>query len=351
MSNRRFVILTEDYTGDPVCAKTAACVIRYCPDEVVALLDRSQQGRRSGELLGVGDVPIVGRLADAPSADALLIGIANPGGVLPPSWHSAIAEAIERGMDVYSGMHDFLADDQSLAEAAQRRQVRLVDIRNHRLQRIARGEGLRKDCLRIHTIGQDCSVGKMVTSLTVTNALKQRGIDAKFAATGQTGIVIEGDGYPIDCMVADFVSGAAEQLVLDHQHHDVLIIEGQGSLAHPSYSGVTLGLLHGCRPHGMILCYEVGRKTALGLDHVPLPPLSQIKHLYETMAGIFQPSRVISIAMNSRSLTDQQAQQERTRIADEFGLPVCDVVREGPDALVEAVLGLKRERDKVPVGE
>jgi uncharacterized NAD-dependent epimerase/dehydratase family protein len=221
-----------------------------------------------------------------------------------------------------------------------------VDIRNHRLQRIARYEGLRDDCLRIHTVGQDCSVGKMVTSLTVTNALKQRGVDAKFAATGQTGIIVEGDGYPIDCMVADFVSGAAEQLVLDHQHHDVLIIEGQGSLAHPSYSGVTLGLLHGCQPHGMILCYEVGRRTALGLDHLLLPPLSQIKHLYEVMAGVFRPSQVIGIAMNSRRLTDRQAQQERERIASEFGLPVCDVVREGPDELVEAVLRLKQERNR-----
>jgi uncharacterized NAD-dependent epimerase/dehydratase family protein len=186
----------------------------------------------------------------------------------------------------------------------------------------------------------------MVTSLEVTNALKQRGVDAKFAATGQTGIVVEGDGYPIDCMVADFVSGVAEQLVMDHQDHDVLIVEGQGSLVHPSYSGVTLGLLHGCRPHGMILCYEVGRKTALGLDHVPLLPLSQVIQLYETMAGIFQPSRVVGIAMNSRSLSEQAARQERTRVEDEFGLPVCDVIREGPGELVEAVLQLKQERDR-----
>jgi uncharacterized NAD-dependent epimerase/dehydratase family protein len=344
MNNRRFVILTEDYTSDPVRAKTAACVIRYCPDEVVALLDRSQQGRTSRELLGVGDVPIVGSLADAPSARALLIGIANPGGVLPPTWRAAIAEAIQRGMDVYSGMHDFLADDEQLAEAARRNNVRLVDIRNHRLQRIARCEGLRENCLRIHTVGQDCSVGKMVTSLEVTNALKRRGIDAKFAATGQTGIVVEGDGYPIDCMVADFVSGAAEQLVLDHQHHDVLIIEGQGSLAHPSYSGVTLGLLHGCQPHGMILCYEVGRRTALGLDHVPLPQLSRMIQLYETMASVFQPCQVIGIAMNGRGLDDRQARHERSRTADEFGLPVCDVLRDGPDELAEAILRLKQQR-------
>jgi uncharacterized NAD-dependent epimerase/dehydratase family protein len=344
MPNRQFIILTEGYTDDVVRAKTACCVIRYCPDEVVALLDSTRAGRTSGELMGVGDVPIVGRLDEAPQARTLLVGVANPGGLLPPAWHAVIVQAIERGMDVVSGMHEFLADDPQLAAAAQRSGARLVDVRNHRLQRIARGEGLREQCLRIHTIGHDCSVGKMVTSVELTRGLQARGVDAKFAATGQTGIVVEGDGYPIDCMVADFVSGAAEQLVLDHQQHEVLVVEGQGSLVHPSYSGVTLGLLHGCCPHGMILCYEPNRPAALGLDHVALPPLDQIIHLYETMAGIWAPSPVIGIAMNSRKMTDEQAAEERARTRERFGLPVCDVLRHGPDELVDAVLRLQQRR-------
>jgi uncharacterized NAD-dependent epimerase/dehydratase family protein len=226
-------------------------------------------------------------------------------------------------------------------------QVRLIDVRNNRLTRIARGEGLREDCLRIHTVGHDCSCGKMVVSVELTNALKAHGYDAKFAATGQTGIVVEGDGYPIDCMVADFISGAAEQLILDHQHHDIVVVEGQGSLFHPSYSGVTLGLLHGCQPHGMILCYEVGRTYPLGLEHITLPPLSTVRRLYEIAAATRQPCPVIGIAMNSRLLTATEAETERKEMERLFGLPVCDVFRHGPDALADAVLRLKAARDKL----
>lgn len=287
---RRLVIITEGQTN-PIIAKTAACLIRYRPEEVVALLDSTQRGRTSGELLGVGSTPIVGSLDEVPDANTLLIGIAGPGGRIPPEFRPTIVAAIQRGMDVVSGMHDFLNDDPEFARAAAQQQVRLWDVRNNRHRRIARALTLREECLRILTVGHDCSCGKMVTAVEVTRALQQRGIDAKFGATGQTGIMVEGDGYPIDCMIADFVSGAAEQLVLDHQHHDVLLIEGQGSLAHPSYSGVTLGLLHGSQPHGLLLCYEVGRTTALGLPHVQLPPLAVIKELNEKLASLWHPDR------------------------------------------------------------
>jgi len=343
--NRRFIILTEGHT-EPVTAKTASCVIRFCPDEVVALLDATQQGKSSKDLLEVGDIPVVGCLADAPDANTLLIGIANSGGIMPPAWRELIHEAIGRGMDIVSGMHDFLADDREFSRAARRSDVRLIDVRDNRLKRIARGEGLRDGCLRIHTVGHDCSVGKMVTSFEITRGLKDRGCDAKFAATGQTGIVVEGDGYPIDCMVADFVSGAAEQLVLDHQNHDIVVVEGQGSLVHPSYSGVTLGLLHGCQPHGLIFCYEPGRTSPLGLKHVALPPLAQIVELYEKAASVLNPCRVIGFSLNSRKLTPEQAEEERDRMRDEFGVPVCDIFRHGPDDLVDAVQQLRSERHK-----
>jgi len=342
MSDRRFVILTEGHSN-PVTAKTACCVIRYCPEQVVALLDADQQGKRSSDLLSVGDVPVVGSLAEAADANALLIGIAPPGGRLPPAWRELIHQAIARGMDVVSGMHEFLNDDPEFARAAKETGARLVEVRNTRLTQIAQGNGLREDCLRIHTVGHDCSVGKMVTAYELTRGLKDRGRDAKFAATGQTGIVIEGEGYPIDCMVADFVSGAAEQLVLDNQHHDIVVVEGQGSLVHPSYSGVTLSLLHGCQPHGMIMCYEAGRTRPLGLDHLSLPPLGHIIQMYESLASVRGPSRVIGIAMNSRTLTSGQADVERERARDEFGLPVCDIFRHGVDELVDAVLQLKAQ--------
>jgi uncharacterized NAD-dependent epimerase/dehydratase family protein len=287
---------------------------------------------------------VIGSLADAPDANALLIGIAPPGGRLPAPWRRLIHDAIDRGMDVVSGMHEFLNDDPEFAHAAAESDVRLVDIRNNRMTEIARGKDLREDCLRIHTVGHDCSIGKMVTAYELTRGLNDRGLNAKFAATGQTGIVVEGDGYPVDCMVADFVSGAAERLVLDNQHHDVVVVEGQGSLVHPSYSGVTLGLLHGCQPHGMIMCYEVGRTCPHGLDHLSLPPLGHIIQMYETMASLWRPCQVIGIAINSRTLTPEQAEEERERARDEFGVPVCDIFRHGIDDLVDAVIQLKDKR-------
>jgi uncharacterized NAD-dependent epimerase/dehydratase family protein len=341
--SRKFVILTAGQTN-PVTAKTAACVIRYRRQEVVALLDDTQRGRTSGELLGVGDVPVVGSLDEAPGANTLLIGIAAAGGRIPPAWRSLILAAIQRGMDIVSGMHEFLADDPEFSQAAAERQVRLWDVRNNRLRCIARGVGLRDECLRILTVGHDCSCGKMVTTVEVTLGLQRRGVDAKFGATGQTGIIVEGDGYPIDCMVADFVSGAAEQLVLDHQQHEVLLIEGQGSLAHPSFSGVTLGLLHGCQPHGLLLCYEAGRTAIHHLEHFPLPSLARFRAWNESLGGIWRPCPVIGIAMNSRRLSAAEAEAERRRVRDELGVPVCDVLRHGPDELVDAVLGLQQSR-------
>ena len=208
----------------------------------MALLDRTQCGKTSGELLGVGDVPVVGSLEEAPSANTLLIGIANPGGKIPPLWRTIILAAIQRGLDVVSRDARVPGRRSGVRRRRPRRSsVRLWDVRKNRCRSVARGLGLREECLRMLTVGHDCSCGKMVTAVEVTKALRRRGVDAKFGATGQTGIIVEGDGYPIDCMVADFVSGAAEQLVLDHQHHAMLLIEGQGSLTHPSYSGRDAG--------------------------------------------------------------------------------------------------------------
>ena len=212
--SQQLVILTEGYS-DPHTAKTACSVIRYRPSDVVAVLDSTQRGMTAQQLLGVGgDIPVVGSLDEAAGANTLLIGIAPPGGKVPRPWRPVILEAIRRGMDVVSGLHDFLSDDDEFAAAAPRHGVQLIDVRRNKEKEIARRTGLRDDCLRIHTVGHDCSVGKMVTSIEVTNELKRRGHDAKFLASGQTGIMVEGDGVPVDCVVADFVSGAIERLIL-----------------------------------------------------------------------------------------------------------------------------------------
>jgi uncharacterized NAD-dependent epimerase/dehydratase family protein len=346
--SRSFVVLTEGHSN-PHTAKTACSVIRYRRHEVVAVLDSTHAGRTTQELLGAGgDLPFIASLDEAPQANGLLIGIAPPGGKIPPEWRRIILQAIRRGMDIVSGLHDFLSNDPEFAAAAAQAGVQLVDVRKNEERNIARRVGLRKDCLRVHTVGHDCSVGKMVTAIEITNGLKDAGLRAKFVATGQTGIMVEGDGCPIDCVVADFVSGAAEQLVLNNQHHDILLVEGQGSLVHPSYSSVTLGLLHGCLPHALILCYEVGRTQVTGVEHVAIPPLAEIKRLNEVMCHVFLPTQVIGISMNSRLVSAGEAEAERKRVRDEFGLPVCDVFRDGPQELVRAVM---RFRDEQPWSE
>lgn len=336
-SSRRLIVLTEGHS-EPITAKTAASVLRYRPEDVVALLDTSQVGKTANELLGVGgEIPVVGSLDAAPDANALMLGIAPPGGRIPDAWRSVILGAINRGMNVVSGLHDFLSADAEFSKAAAEKGVQLIDVRKNNERDVANRQNIREECLRIHTVGQDCSLGKMLVALELSNALQRTGVNSKFVATGQTGILIEGDGAPIDCVVADFVSGAVEKLILANQHHDVMLIEGQGSLAHPRYSGVTLSLLHGCMPHGMVMCYEVGRKNVNGMEHVPLHSLSKLVEVYETMANLMGPSKVIGIAMNSSFVSADEADREREKVRSELGLPVCDVIRHGPQELVQAI--------------
>lgn len=341
--SRRIVILTDGHTN-PTTAKTATCVVRYKPADVVALLDTTQVGKTSGELLGVGgNTPIVASLADAPSANTLLIGIAPSGGKLPAAWRKIILEAIERGMSIVSGLHDFLSNDTEFVAAAAKRRVEIHDVRKNSERDVANRLNIRDDCLRIHTVGQDCSVGKMLASVEITNALKARGEDAKFIATGQTGIMVEGDGVPIDCVVSDFVNGAIEKQILAQQHHNILVIEGQGSISHPRYSAVTCGLLHGCMPHGLIMVYEAGRRKVYGMDYIDLKPLDELVKAYEAFGSLAMPTRVIGFAINTRQLSPEEAEAERKRVKQEFGLPACDVIRHGSDELVDAVLRLRQE--------
>lgn len=345
----KIVILTEGRT-EPISGKTAFCVVRYRGRDVVALLDSTQAGKTAGDVLGVGEaLPIIASLDQAPEANTLLIGVASAGGKIPADWHEIILGAIARGMDVISGLHEFLTSNARFVAAAAEHGVQLVDIRKNDERDVADGKGFRADCVRVQTVGQDCSVGKMVASVELTQALKRAGHDAKFIATGQTGIMVEGDGCPVDCVVSDFVNGAVEKLVRRHEHRDYLIVEGQGSLAHPRYSPVTLGLLHGARPQGMVLCYEAARPHLHGMPHVPLTPLDQLRDAYQITAGLVAPSRVIAVAANTRRLSPREAQQECERIEQWLGVPACDVYRDGAGKLVEAVLQLRRDLQRQTV--
>jgi len=337
---RRMVILVDGHT-DPCTAKTAVGVIRYRSEEVVAVLDRDGAGRTSGQLLGVGGaIPVVASLADAPAANTLLLGIAPPGGKIPAHWRRIVLEAIGRGMTVVSGLHDFLADDPEFSQAAARHGATLVDLRHNDEHDVAQRRGIRADCLRIHTIANDCNSGKMVVAVEVAQGLQQAGVDAAFVATGQTGILVAGSGCAVDRVTSDYDAGAAEKLVLANQYHQVIVVEGQGSPSHPRYSGVTLSLLHGTMPHGLIACYELGRKAVFGMPDVPLPSLRKLIEFYETAASIMHPCRVIGVAVNGMKFSDADVAAECARVEDKFQLPTCDVIRHGPGKLVEAVRGM-----------
>lgn len=339
---RRIILLTDGFST-PFLAKTAISLLRYRQNDIVAILDSTKANATADELFSAGgDIPVVS-VTDGLNADALFIGIAPPGGKLPEPWQSIVMDALRKGIDVVSGLHDFLSDDEDFSRVAKENHCRLIDVRRNNERSTAKCHPFRKGSLRIHTVGHDCSVGKMVVALEVQRDLAERQIDANFVATGQTGIMICGDGVPIDCVVSDFVNGAAEALVKRHEHHDVLLIEGQGCISHPSFSAVTLGLLHGCAPDGLIFCYEVGRVMAKGLDNIPLLPNRTLIDAYQTNASLRHPCRVIGIAMNSRHVSAEEAAFERRRVQQEFGLPVCDVYRDGAKDLADGVIELQKE--------
>ncbi len=340
--SRKMLILTDGHY-DSHAAKTAICVVRYRPEEVVAVLDRDLAGKTCGQVMGTGgEIPFVGSLTDAPQASTLLIGIAPPGGKIPEPWRPIVLEAIARKLNVVSGLHEFLKDDAQFAAAAREHGVELVDVRDNQQRDVASGRPYRDECLRIHTVANDCSCGKMVTSVEIAQGLNRAGVDTAFVATGQTGIVVAGDGIPVDRVITDFVSGAAEKLVCDNEHHDAMVIEGQGSLYHPRYSGVTFGLLHGVRPHGLIYCYEMGRRAISDMTHVEFPPHEKVIEFYETCANVMHPARVIGVAVNGQHFAADEVAAECDRVGRELGLPTCDVIRHGPDRLVEAVMQLKQ---------
>lgn len=344
MSVPRHLILAD---GDfsPLLSKTANSVIRYQPDRVVAVLDSTKAGQTVQQVLGYGgEIPIVATMREglALGADSVLIGIAPVGGGLPGTWHAWIREAIEGGCDVVSGLHTFLADDPVLAAAAREAGTRIHDIRKPPANLpVASGLARDLDALVVLAVGTDCNVGKMTAQLQLVDGLNARGLRTRFVATGQTGIMIEGWGIAVDAVVADFIAGAAEQItVKGAEGADIVLVEGQGSINHPGYSGVTLGLLHGSTPDVMILCHQASRKhigdyrKAAWLE---LPPLREYVHQYEAMANLVHPSRVVGIALNTYDLSEDEARAACAQATAETGLPATDPVRFDATPLLDAL--------------
>jgi uncharacterized NAD-dependent epimerase/dehydratase family protein len=345
-TTHRFLIIADGQFG-PMTSKTANCCIRYMPERIVGVLDRVHAGKTAQDVLGFGGtIPVVGDFERglALRASAVLIGIAPTGGRLPPEWRGWLSTAIERGLEIWSGLHTFIGDDPELGQLARERGVRIIDARKPPPNLpVADGRAADVEAYVVHTVGSDCNVGKMTAQVELRNALVQRGHRTRFVATGQTGIFLEGWGIAVDAVVADFIAGAAETLVLEAaKDADIILVEGQGSLIHPGYSGVTLGLLHGSCPDALILCHQATRHY-IGDYHgrepwVKIPPLAELVEIYERAAAPVHPTRVIGICLNTFDLTDAQAQDAIARAAAGTGLPASDPVRFGPGPLAEAIV-------------
>jgi D-glutamate N-acetyltransferase len=340
VSSTKYLILAEGFSGDPHYGKTMRGVLRYRREDVVAILDTTRQAGDKE-----GGVPVVQSVVDSLEykPNTALVGVATQGGRFPPAWIELIRECIEHRLDIENGLHVFLSEDPNLEELAHRYGVELRDLRRPpRDLSTATGANLQVPATIVLTVGSDCAIGKMTVALELDREARARGIESVFVPTGQTGIAIAGWGIAVDAVVADFIAGAAEQLVVEGHERggELLWVEGQGSLLHPVYSGVTLGLYHGSAPHLLVLCHESGRdeiEGAGGGPH-PIPPLSELVELHERMALPARPARVAAIALNTRSLDDDNARAAIAAAEAETGLPADDPVRFGAGKIVDAVL-------------
>jgi uncharacterized NAD-dependent epimerase/dehydratase family protein len=338
---RRMVVLA-DGCFSPLGAKTAACLVRYAADEVVAVIDASRAPSNAREAIGFGgDIPVVASLREALplKPNALVFGTAPRGGMLAAADRAAAVEAIGNGLHVVNGMHRFLNDDPELASLAARAGVVLWDVRRPPDDLgVASGNGC-PSCPVVFTVGSDCNTGKMTAGMEIHRALRRGGVRAGFAASGQTGIMITGAGIPVDRVVADFIGGATERLLLETAPgNDVVILEGQGSILHPGYAGVTFGMIAGALPRGYILCHQPTRTAIRGYE-VPIPPLAELASLYEEAISGIRRIPVIGVALNTFDLDDERARRAVEAAERETGLPAADPVRFGADALVGAIRG------------
>jgi uncharacterized NAD-dependent epimerase/dehydratase family protein len=333
---KRYLVLAEGYSGDDHYGKTTYGVIRYGADPVVAVLDSERVGET------VEGVPVVGSVADALpyGPTTALVGVAVAGGRLPPVWRGILREAVEAGLHVEAGMHEFLADDAELAALAREHGVELRDYRRPPADlSVPSGENLAHAASVVLTVGSDCAVGKKTVAVELDRAARARGLRSVFVPTGQTGIMIAGWGIAVDAVVSDFLAGAAERLVVEGATRgDLLFVEGQGSIVHPQFSGVTLGLYHGAAPHALVLVHRAGDTEIEGVAGHPIPPLPQLVDLYERLALPARPAGVAAIALNTGRLDEGAALEAVSQVAEETGLPTHDPVRFGPDPLLEAVL-------------
>jgi uncharacterized NAD-dependent epimerase/dehydratase family protein len=339
VSEKRYLILAERQSGDPHYGKTMRGVVAYSPHPTVAILD----SKRAGE--SYEGIPIVGSVADALPLEptTALVGVATQGGRFPPAWRELLKASIEAGLDVESGLHEFVSDDPELTELAGQYGVELRDLRKPPADlNVPTGENLQLAAKIVLTVGSDCAIGKKTVAIELDREAQRRGLSSIFVPTGQTGVAIAGWGIAVDAVVADFIAGAAERLVVEGAERggELLFVEGQGSLSHPAYSGVTLGLMHGSAPHAYVLCHVAGATEIEGYPGYPLPSLGELVELHERVSLPVRPARVAAIALNTRALNDDEAHAASRSVTEETGLPADDPVRFGSGKVLDAVLAV-----------
>jgi uncharacterized NAD-dependent epimerase/dehydratase family protein len=322
------------FLGDVVelaAAKTAAGILQWRPEFCVG------QIRVTGGTVDLGLPEMTPQVAAQQGAKTMIIGIANAGGFIPDSWIPTLVAALEAGLDIAAGMHTRLADMPVIRDTAKRLGRTLHDVRQP-TQTFPPGNGRKRPGLRLLTVGTDCAVGKKYTALAIEKSMRARGMKADFRATGQTGIFISGRGVAVDSVVADFISGAAEWLspANDADHWDV--IEGQGTLFHPAYAGVTLGLIHGSQPDALVVCHEPVRRQLVGFDHYPVADLDECIAATVRAARLTNPkARAVGVAINTSRMTEAQIEDSIAQIERQTGLPCRDPIRHGMDRIVDHI--------------
>ena len=337
----RIAILAHEKFPDR--AKTALGVLRYGDYDVEAVLDRDSAGSRvSDHVPDVQDAPVVEGMSDVEAdVDALLIGIAPIGGGFDESWRDDVKMALENGCDVISGLHYFLENDEEFVALADENDCELWDVRKPPEDlTVSQGIAGEVDAEVILTVGTDCSVGKMTVSMELARDAREAGYDAAVIPTGQTGIMIEGWGNPVDRVVSDFTAGSVEEMIVEKgDEHDYLFVEGQGSIVHPAYSAVTCGILHGSMADQLVLCHEAGKEAIHGYESFELPSISSYIDLYEDLAEPVSDATITAGALNTADLEDdEEARRAVEEYTDSIDAPAADVIRFGTDDLLEALL-------------
>jgi uncharacterized NAD-dependent epimerase/dehydratase family protein len=316
---------------DQLGAKTADGVAKWKPDWCLGQL------RLEGCQADIGLTDMSLEEAKAAGVKTLILGVTNQGGFFNDSWMETLHGALDLGMDIASGLHMRLGDAPGLADKAAKLGRQLYDAR-HPTQEFAVGKAVPRTGKRVLTVGTDVSVGKMFTSLCIQREMRARGMKCDFRATGQTGIFIVGEGVSVDAVVADFISGAAETLSPDNEPDHWDVIEGQGSLMHASYAGVTLGLLHGSQPDAIVLCHEPTRPHMRGTPHIPMPDLQAVIDANIAAGRLFNPEiRCIGVSVNTSGLSEEDAKRFLAETEARLGLPCVDAYKDGAERLVDAL--------------